>query len=338
MSRFQMDEASMADAASSYNRVSSGMSDARDTSSSSFTGMKNAGFFSKGFSEINKQIGSLGKSIGNVGSTISSQASDVFQMDRTYADKAAEIEIPLDFVGNNSMAINEYNQSILEKLDGESVNEGDENTEKVDEVKDSMIGAEQGLWDQTTDDTNKQKYDEEVSIKEEEKLWNQNNANGMAEVRRDDSSTVSTEELANVNKAGGDVEQNIDSTTSLTGSILGNIAKGGGDTKAQLNDATSISLEQLASLNNAGGKDKQTANTQYQGVNATELKSLNGDAVNVEQAIANDIKKNESSSSTVNKKDQLGDALGVLGAAGAKKSQDMQSAIGDAIGDSFKEV
>jgi hypothetical protein len=261
------------------------------------------------------------------------------------------------------MAINEYNQSILNKLDGESVNEGDKTTEKVDEVKDSMLDSQQGLWNQTTDDINKQKYDEEVSISEEEKLWNQNNANGMEEVRRDDSSVVNEEQLANVNKAGGDaqvrrddssgvsveqlanvnnaggtVEQKIDNTTSLTGSILGSVAKSGGDAKVQRDDNSAVNLEQLASLNNAGGREQQTADTKYQNVNSVNLNNLNGDTVNVQQAVANDIKNNESSTATVNKKDQLGDALGVLGAAGAKKSQDMQTAIGEAIGDSFKEV
>lgn len=46
----------------------------------------------------------------------------MFEMDRQLSKVASNIEIPQDFVKNDTMKTNSFDQMLIEKMDGQSVN------------------------------------------------------------------------------------------------------------------------------------------------------------------------------------------------------------------------
>ena len=212
----------MNDAVSGYNHLAARLGQARSSVSSGYTGMRDAGFFSNGLKEIGKQLGAISKTVGNVGKSISNQTRGMLELDAALATKASEIEIPNDFVANNSMALNEYNKSLLEKLDGKSVNEGNETTEKPAEVEDSVIAGKLDLTDITSAALGQQEL--------------QDNLDGTKQ------------QLDNINHTGGEEMQHVDDSRSFDKEQLVNINTNGATQKTEMVDAYNVSKKVLTDM------------------------------------------------------------------------------------------
>ncbi len=111
-----------------------------------FSQIKNTGLFSEGFSVINGQINSVSTSLNNMSSILKNNTEKFFDLEKTYAAKAEDIEIPIDFVKYDSREFNSIDDITLNKRDGESINTykpseiGDDveysgDKEKLDKVK-----------------------------------------------------------------------------------------------------------------------------------------------------------------------------------------------------------
>ena len=225
MSRFRIEEAKMYDAADQCSGISNGMGGAYDNMGGSFIGMKSAGMFTQGFADIQGQIGSLGTSIGQVSKMVNEHTDSIRGLDEQGVKEVEQILVPQDFVANNSMQINEFNKSILEKIDGKHV---DSNAAEgqVEGVGESIVKKVQTLDDVTTAATQKQNYDERVSISKEQELANISNPNGTDEQHINESTNIAGQEkLANINNGEGLANQKIDESTVLRSVGLGNISK-----------------------------------------------------------------------------------------------------------------
>ena len=181
-----MDEAEMNAGASSLGMCSTNVSSASSGVPGKFSGATNSNMMNKSVGEVTKQLNLIGTSISGVQGIISKHSSEMFGYDRIMAKLADDIEIPTDFLANNSMEINTFNRSLLEKTDGTSVNEGQADHGFRD-IDDSTISAE-GLHDMGDDQTKEQKYDES-SVIGKSILGNISNE-GSQEQEYDDDSAV----------------------------------------------------------------------------------------------------------------------------------------------------
>ncbi len=254
MSRFRIEEAKMYDAADQCNSISNGMGGAYDDMGGSFTGMKTAGMFAQGFSDIQGQIGSLGTSIGQVSKMVNEHTDTIRGLDEQGVKEVEQILVPQDFVANNSMQINEFNKSLLEKIDGKHVDSSAAEGQ-VEGVADSIVNKIQTFDDVTKEATQAQTYDERVSIDAKQELDNISNPNGTEDQHIDESTKIAgQEDLVNINNGEGLTEQKIDERTIINEVGLGNI-------------------------NNQEQLGRQTADSTYAGVGNTSLGQVdNGNA------------------------------------------------------------
>ena len=192
-----------------------------DGISNNFRGAISSGLVEKSTYKIGRQMSAISKSIGNVQDIIKKHSEEMFLYDNSVANKINEIEIPQDFIINDSSSINYYTQVMVAKLDGKSVNKGNA-TNKVDEIDESTINRI-NLNNIANDiDTNEQVYDDNTSISDAERLYNLSNGNDIQEINYNDDSTVEIEKLENINN-GSPVESNYDDSTILRNQILNNI-------------------------------------------------------------------------------------------------------------------
>ena len=198
-----------------------------DTTSSEvpqkFSNLKSAGLFDMGINTISNQLNSLTTSIFNVKNVVNKRSNEMFSMDRRMAKMAEKIEIPQDFVKNDSMQANSFNQILLEKLDGRTVNEG-QDLQSIDEVADSIVKA-RVLEDITTDLTPK-------------------------EERIDTSTVINKNELNNINNREDLNKQNIDESTTVTKTLINNINNMQDLIKQEIDNGTFINKQNLNGFNN----------------------------------------------------------------------------------------
>ena len=106
---------------------------------------------------VEKQgLATIASAISGMNRVIRNHTENMKNFDEAVARKADEIEIPQDFLNENATKINTYNQSILAKIDGRSVNEGVTAT-AFNEIDESAIAAE-GLLDITKQATQQQRH------------------------------------------------------------------------------------------------------------------------------------------------------------------------------------
>lgn len=224
MSRFRIDEAKMFDAADQCNGISNEMVGAYDNMGGSFTGMKSAGMFTNGFNDIQGQVGSLASSIGQVSKMVNEHTNEIRGVDEQGVKEVEQILVPQDFVANNSMQINEFNKSILEKIDGKHVDSSAAEGQ-VEGVGESIVDKVQTLDDVTKGATVAQTYDDRVDVTKEQNLNNISNPNGTDEQKIDENTSLAGKErLANIDNKEGLNEQKLDDSTIIQNVNLGNIS------------------------------------------------------------------------------------------------------------------
>ncbi len=109
---------------------------------SKFAQIRNTGLLNSGLDTITSQINSITTSIFNVKNIIQKHSNEMFNMDRTMAKIAENIEVPRDFIKNNSMTTNTFDEYVLKKNDGKSVNEGTTTPDVVETDTDSVVKKE----------------------------------------------------------------------------------------------------------------------------------------------------------------------------------------------------
>ena len=254
MSYFRIDESNMFDAADQYNSISNNMAGTHDAMNGSFNGMRSAGL-APGFSEIHGQVGSLATSINQLSKMVNEQTNNVIGVDTHGAKKVEQILVPQDFVANNAMKINEFDKSILEKIDGKHV-DSSEAEAKAELDNSSVIGKIQTLDDVTKGATEAQTYDSNVSIAREQELANITNEEELEEQKIDDSTNIAgQEELVNINNQEGLEEQNIDNNTVIQDVGLGDVSNNEVVAKQEL-DASYKDIED-ASIQAAGPSEER---------------------------------------------------------------------------------
>ena len=229
---------------------------AQSLAGSGFTGM--GSLFGNGIGEISKELGALQGSLSNVQGIMTRQTEAMFNMDNSLAKIAEVIEVPQDFVKNENNRFTQYHDMLLEKLDGKTVNEGNET-----DVKENM--AESGVEERdltnitTSGGADEQVYDERVSIDQMKGMSNIDKAGGTDVQEIDSRSGIASEEtMRNINTAGGAEEQKLDENTVVQEKQLRSVNNRLNLQEQELNSASRIASEEtLRDMSGPGGVDVQ---------------------------------------------------------------------------------
>lgn len=248
----------LAQTSSAIGKAGAKAAEAQGMATGKFTGMST--LFGNGIGEIGSQLGSLQGSLTNVQGIMQRQSESMFNMDEALARAANAIEIPQDFVKNDVNRFTEYHDMLLEKLDGETVNKGkaDNVHENLDE---SSIAAQAGLFDQTTDGgKEEQVYDERSGIAGQEGIFDQTTLGGKEEQVYDARSALAAQ-AAMYNQAtnGGREEQKYNADSAIASAeMMANINNGAGLSAQELRDNSRINAQEaLMNMNQQGGVNVQ---------------------------------------------------------------------------------
>lgn len=230
------------------NRASVESGDIHSGMGSKFKSIKKTGLFSEGFDKISSQIESVSNSLNNVQNTLKVHTESMVTLENSYAKKAEEIEVPQDFVKNDSRKINSLSDISLKKLDGKHVG-----TNSVSSISDNVS------------------YDVHNTS-----LGNIMNKNEQFQRVYDDSSVINTSVLENI-KGDSTIEKEYDDNYSSNIDNLKSINSG---EKAR----TSIyddSYSQVSSVNVnsiSPGNSTRTNNSSYDdfynGISLANIESI----------------------------------------------------------------
>lgn len=188
--------------------------------------IKNTGLVDNAIDTVQDQMDSLSGALLNVKNIVQKHSTQMFEMDRQLAKVASNIEIPQDFVKNDTMKTNSFDQMLIEKMDGQSVNNGADlrDTKPLDES--SVAGVS---------------------------LGNIKNGNKNDEQVYDETMTVQKENLNTISKDSNLDEKKLDDSTGISSVAVKNINKSETLDSKELNDASNIVRTNLHQLNS----DKQ---------------------------------------------------------------------------------
>lgn len=234
------------DDADEFGRKSNGVynksSETRDNVGKNLRGMTDAGVGTKPSKAVQTQLNIIGEKTERIGKMVVKHTHDVFDFDRSMAKVVSELEMPKDFLAENVVEVNQYNRTLLGKIDGDkTVGEGEE-AQEFSEIDESVIAAE-GLVDITGENAKEEEYDDDSAIKGQSKLGNIKKGE-TEEEEYDDSSSVKQSGLRNIVNAGT-TQQELNAESSIQGqSNLGNIGQFKSTKEQEYDDDSSIDEEQ----------------------------------------------------------------------------------------------
>ncbi len=267
-----------------------------DNYKKTFQSLVNTGLAGNSVGRIGNQMSAITNSINNVNNIIKEHSTQMFNFDKSVAGKANDIDIPNDFLSNDSASVNYYTQTLLDKIDGRSVNEGHE-TEMANEIDESVVAAE-SLFDMRGVTSKEEKYDSSSSIVGQTVLGNISGnvtqekdydahsnvvKEALSDIRGEDAKQSTYDAHSNVSKEalsdirGENAKQSTyDDSSSIAGrTALGNINNGVFNKAPEYEDNTGRLTQ--ASLKNVR-QNEETENVSFDELNAafssTVAKSL----------------------------------------------------------------
>ena len=212
-----------------------------------FTAATNAGFLSGIVKSASKQTSTISSNIGSVNRIAAQYTEDQFERDRKNADAIKEIEVTTDFYANNDTSTKQYNQVLLSKMDGTSVNEG-QVTNSVDVHGDETDVDKEGIAKQGA--VAGDEHDEQHTNVTNRAIDNINVAEDQG-VEVDADSNVIREGLGNI--SGGESGETYAATDSnVNQQTMGSINDGAKTNNASGDKSADVTGQVLQSMATAG--------------------------------------------------------------------------------------
>jgi len=246
----------MAETSGLIAQSSTKVGEAQTLASSGFQGMSS--LFGNGIGVISEQLGSLGGSLSNIQGIMTRQTDAMFSMDEALARAADSIDVTQDFVKNEQNRYTAYHNELLEKVDGKSVNDGNE-TDVKENMAESSIREEERMGSiATTTEAREEKYDATSGIQGQQGMRNITTGGGLGESKLDARSGISGQARMDVAQSGSALtEQNAqDIMRNNTEQALMDMTGAGGLSEQQLGEIRG-SLQTLGSINPNAGETKQ---------------------------------------------------------------------------------
>lgn len=156
----RMDQKEFESAFASFDKLFGELSEKAQGIQSSFAPAVSSGLM-KNLGQLQNQLSSIGTSISSVNATMKKNANEMFEYDAALAKEADALEIPTDFLKENSQQVNNYNKVIMDKLDGKSVNAGTEQGPvSIEDAIKINTQTREGLKDQSGNTSKEEVYSE----------------------------------------------------------------------------------------------------------------------------------------------------------------------------------
>lgn len=153
-----------------------------------FSGAVNAGLLGNSIGIVSNQMNSISNTISNASNLIDEYKNQLLTYDSNMALKIDDIEMPKDFVANNSSKVNMFTQSLLSKMDGKSVNVGSTVSDSYDEFESTIVDMK--LSDITSAAIGTQELDDSSVINKEDDLNNISKSSNTDIESYDDNSSI----------------------------------------------------------------------------------------------------------------------------------------------------
>lgn len=189
---------------------------------SGFSSMSKVGLFSNGINKIGNQLNAISGCIKDVQQSVIKQNDNLKNTEDLLANQAQDIEIPLDFVKNDTSTSVAIQTGSLSKDDGKSVTEGN-NSENIDFKFEETITYNNKLQNIINEYEQKEQEYSDNYTKNLIDLENITSNVDQEEQKYDDSTIIQQKELSNINNGN---EQNITDfglEPSINAAILENI-------------------------------------------------------------------------------------------------------------------
>lgn len=227
MGTIKMNEYEMNDIASYLERTSQSVGNTSNEISSNFAPLNRAGLFAQGINGIKNNISKVSSSISSLKNIVINETDKMKTLEQNLANKASQIEVPRDFIVNDTATVYNYNEKILDKQDGKSVNEGLELKEENIEFN-SSIEYNKKLSNIFNDNKILENKLNDYDLNNI-RLNNIRNGNNLERQIYDDNSIIAKENLYDVQNNNNLVSQNIDNSTLIARETLKNINNGLGE-------------------------------------------------------------------------------------------------------------
>lgn len=201
--------------------------------------------------KLSNQMGSLGSSISGMNQALQKQSNEMFSFDSALAKEADAIEIPTDFLNENSTKVNNFNQAILNKIDGKSVNlgQGAKPTE-IDEAVVLETQTKEGLVNLSGATTKEEEYNKKQGVQA-----------GLGDITRQSDLTEKDYKQKSGTKEGNlqDITgiQNLDDKKYVESTVarkeMANISKESDGSKKELDEAVNIRGQQMKQMKDTDG-------------------------------------------------------------------------------------
>ena len=236
---FVMREEEMDIAVNGLDKCYTNAENAGKSMDSNFSSIKKTGLFDVGINAINKQINSISTSLFNVKNIVNKNSNSMFEMDRQLSSMAEKIEIPQDFVKNKNIFSTEFNNMIMQKNDGVSVNQGQSATNNVEvDTQSSIVKNTLGNIN-NQNSLNMPTYEDNI-VGNKPILNNKSNNENPVKQELNDNFSGTNVNLKNITNSQNIDIKNIDSNFSATNVNLKNINNDSNIAEQQINDQTSI--------------------------------------------------------------------------------------------------
>ncbi len=197
---------------------------------------------------VSKELSLISQSIDNVKNIMKKHTKEMFDYDLKMAQEAGTIEIPLDFLANNSTEVNSYNRILLGKIDGRSVNDGVA-SHAFEEVADNTFNRKDVL-DITKDATKEQNYDANSEVVRSA-VNNITSDKDQQLQHLDEKTVIGQSVLSNINNNNVQRTQQFDESTVIGKSVLSDISNGIVPGEVKLDDETQLTGQvDIDSINN----------------------------------------------------------------------------------------
>jgi len=216
------------------------------TLESSFANITKTGLLKEGSAKIKNQMTAIGEGISSVSNSVIKQYEAMDLVETTLKNKADSIEIPMDFVKNDSSQSIDINSGKLKKDDGKAVNAND-NT-KTEELKfDSIIEYNENLKYIVKDYEDK---NHKIELNGDNTLLKNIKNERIIEINdKLDDSIIKTKDVKNIkNDNTADIDSKLAEST-ITKKVINNIKGNLSEMNAKINLELPVGKVELTQFN-----------------------------------------------------------------------------------------
>lgn len=242
-----MNQQEFENAFKSFEQLCTKLNDTAQGITSSFSPAVNSGLI-KNLGQLTNQVGSISTSVSNMNGSMKQQANEMFHYDDRLAKEADALEIPTDFLKENSTKVNQFNQALVDKMDGKSVNLAEGAKEvSIEDAVTLETSTKEGLFDLSGNTTKEEAYNEKKGA--QTALGNISKNSDLSDKDYNSKSGVKEGSLRDITGNQNVKEEEYTNKTGIK-QDLGSVSKNSDSSQKEISDAVNIKGQTLGRVSN----------------------------------------------------------------------------------------